>query len=105
MNDEYQTNREIMALLAERVKRYRLWARLSQREMAERSGVSVSTVCHFEQGVALNITLNNFISLLRQVGMEGRLVDVLPELPPPPEVIRFSERHKRKRVRRKRGED
>ena len=45
-------------------------ARMSQKEMAEKSGVSLATISHFEQGVNQNMTLNNFISLLRIIGME-----------------------------------
>ncbi|MCS2248695.1 helix-turn-helix domain-containing protein [Bacteroides fragilis] len=44
--------------------------------MAEKSGVSLATISHFEQGVK-NMTLNNFISLLRIIGMEQRINDCL----------------------------
>lgn len=45
---EYRTNQDILKLLAQRVKEYRLAARLSQKEMAEKSGVSKATISHFE---------------------------------------------------------
>ena len=64
-NENYLTNQDIMLLLAKRIKEYRLAARMSQKEMAEKSGVSLATISHFEQGVNQNMTLNNFISLLR----------------------------------------
>ena len=82
-NADYVTNQDIMLLLAKRIKEYRLAARMSQKEMAEKSGVSLATISHFEQGVNQNMTLNNFISLLRIVGMEQRVSDLLPELPMP----------------------
>ena len=63
-NADYITNQDIMLLLAKRIKEYRLAARMSQKEMAEKSGVSLATISHFEQGVNQNMTLNNFISLL-----------------------------------------
>ena len=81
--DGYTTNQDLIILLSQRLKEYRLAARISQREMAERSGVSLTTISHLEQGVNQNITLNNFISLLRAIGMEQRLTDLLPELPMP----------------------
>lgn len=81
--DGYTTNQDLIILLSQRLKEYRLAARISQREMAERSGVSLSTISHLEQGINRNITLNNFISLLRAIGMEQRLTDLLPELPMP----------------------
>ena len=65
---DYVTNQDIMLLLAKRIKEYRLAARMSQKEMAEKSGVSLATISHFEQGVNQNMTLNNFISLLRIIG-------------------------------------
>ena len=73
MNDiQYRSNYYILQLLAERMKEYRLAARLSQRELAQMSGVSYTTICRFEQGKHPNLSLSNFISLLRQVGMESR---------------------------------
>ncbi len=97
---EYITNSQIIGLLAQRVKEYRLAARLSQRELAQKSGVSYTTISHFEQGVNMNLTLNNFISLLRPLGMEERMVELLPELPVPPMVLREINKLIPKRVRR-----
>lgn len=100
MNNDYTTNQDILSLLCQRLKEYRLAARLSQKEMAEKSGVGLTTISHLEQGVARNITLNNFISLLRVVGMERRLEDVLPELPMPPMALKQVNKFIPKRVRR-----
>ena len=99
-NTNYITNQDIMLLLAKRIKEYRLAARMSQREMAEKSGVSLATISHFEQGVNQNMTLNNFISLLRIVGMEQRISDLLPELPMPPMALKKINKLIPKRVRR-----
>lgn len=96
----YVTNQDYIALLCRRLKEYRLAARISQKEMAEKSGVSLATISHLEQGVSLNITLNNFISLLRVVGMEQRLYDLLPELPMPPMALKQINKLIPKRVRR-----
>ena len=100
MNNDYTTNQDIFSLLCQRLKEYRLAARLSQKEMAEKSGVGLTTISHLEQGVARNITLNNFISLLRVVGMEQRLKDVLPDLPMPPMALKQVNKFIPKRVRR-----
>ena len=96
----YVTNQDIMLLLAKRIKEYRLAARMSQKEMAEKSGVSLATISHFEQGVNQNMTLNNFISLLRVIGMEQRISDLLPELPMPPMALKQINKFIPKRVRR-----
>mgnify|MGYP001774707417 FL=1 len=96
----YTTTSDMLALLALRVKEYRLAARMSQKELAEQSGVSQTTISHFEQGVSRNLTLANFISLLRALGQEQRLAAVLPELPMPPMALREIDKLMPKRVRR-----
>lgn len=102
MNDySYISNQDILETLARRVKEYRLAARLSQRELAQKSGVSYTTISHFEQCKNLNLTLGNFISLIRCVGMEGRMLDVLPELPITPMALREINKLIPKRIRRK----
>ncbi|MCD7938605.1 MAG: helix-turn-helix domain-containing protein [Bacteroides intestinalis] len=97
---EYRTNQDILKLLAQRVKEYRLAARLSQKEMAEKSGVSKATISHFEQSVNQNMTLNNFILLLRVLGMENRIEELLPELPMSPMALKEINKLIPKRVRR-----
>lgn len=96
----YTTNQDIITLLCQRLKEYRLAARISQKEMAERSGVGLTTISHLEQGVNRNITLNNFISLMRVLGMEQRLFELLPELPMPPMALKQINKFIPKRVRR-----
>lgn len=98
--DVYTTNQDIITLLCQRLKEYRLAARISQKEMSERSGVGLTTISHLEQGVNRNITLNNFISLMRVVGMEQRLFELLPELPMPPMALKQINKFIPKRVRR-----
>lgn len=100
IQDDYITNNDILMLLSKRLKDYRLAARMSQKELSEQSGVSQTTISHFEQGVNRNMTLNNFIALMRVFGMEHRMEDVMPELPMPPVALRKIERMLPKRVRR-----
>lgn len=100
IQDDYITNNDVLMLLSKRLKDYRLAARMSQKELSEQSGVSQTTISHFEQGVNRNMTLNNFIALMRVFGMEHRMEDVMPELPMPPVALRKIERMLPKRVRR-----
>lgn len=95
--------RDILLELARRVKSYRLAARMSQRELAAKSGVGYSTISHFEQGENPNLSLGNLMALLRALGMEGRMLDILPELPVPPMALREINKLIPKRVRRKGG--
>ncbi len=96
----HTTNSDILLLLAHRLKEYRLAARMSQKELAEKSGVSQTTISHFEQGVNRNLTLNNFIALLRVLGLEQRIEQLMPELPMPPMALHKIEKLIPKRVRR-----
>ena len=100
MNGEFTTNQDIIELLSRRIKEYRLAARISQKEMAEKSGISLATIRHFEQCVSHKLTLNNLISILRVIGMEQRLNDLLPELPMPPMALKQINKYIPKRVRR-----
>lgn len=104
IDDKPLLNINIMTILSTRMKEYRLAARMSQRELAQKSGVSYTTISHFEQGKNPNLTLNNFISLLRSIGMEDRLVELLPKLPYPPMALREINKLIPKRVRRKKND-
>lgn len=72
------TNMDVLGLITKRVKEYRLAARISQSELAEKSGIEYTAISHFELGKYI---FRNFISLLRCIGMEGRVLELLPELP------------------------
>lgn len=98
--NNYISNNDILELIASRLKDYRLAARLSQKELAEQSGVSQTTISHLEQGLNRNLTLNNFISILRVVGLEQRFGEVIPALPMPPLALKQINKLIPKRVRR-----
>lgn len=100
IDKELLLNQDILIHLAARIKEYRLAARMSQRELSQKSGVGYTTISHFEQGKHTNLTLNNFISLLRCIGMENRLMNLLPELPIPPMALREINKLIPKRVRK-----
>lgn len=95
------TNYEIQCLLASRIKDYRLAARISQAEMAERSGVGLATIAHLEQGKQVNIRLNNLISILKVLGQEERIMELLPELPMTPLALKKINKLIPKRIRKK----
>ena len=97
----FATGNDLLMLFAQRVKEYRLAAQLSQKELAALSGVSQATISHFEQGVNRNLTLGNFIALLRILGLEQRLMELMPELPMQPMVLQKIEKLIPKRVRRR----
>lgn len=94
---EYSTP-ELVRLLGERFKEYRMRCNLTQKEVAEQSGIGLTTIHKFENGTAGNVSLSTFILLLKVVGQINALDDVLPELPESPYLIRRNEK-KTQRIR------
>ena len=94
---EYSTP-ELVRLLGSRFKDYRMRCNLTQKEVAEQSGIGLTTIHKFENGMAGNLSLSTFILLLRVVGQVNALDDVLPELPESPYLVRREEK-KAQRIR------
>ncbi len=88
---EYSTP-ELVRLLGERFKEYRMRCNLTQREVAERSGVGLTTIYKFENGTAGNLSLSTFILLLKVIGQVDALDDLMPELPESPYLVRRDEK-------------
>lgn len=101
---EEKSDHDILLLLAERVRAYRLSYRMSQRDLATQAGMSISTLAHFEQGRKSNMTLGNYISLIRAFGMERRMEDVLPPLPITPAGLKEIKKAT-KRIRLRKNDD
>ena len=94
---EYSTP-ELVRLLGTQFKDYRMRCNLTQKDVAEQSGIGLTTIHKFENGTAGNLSLSTFILLLKVVGQINALEDVLPELPESPYLIR-KEGKKAKRIR------
>ena len=88
---EYSTP-ELVRLLGNRFKEYRMRCNLTQKEVAELSVIGLTTIHKFENGTAGNLSLSTFILLLKVVGQIDALDNVLPELPESPYLIRKEER-------------
>lgn len=99
MNLDYKTDQDYLFLIADRIKEYRIAERLSQKEIARLAGVSVSLVQRIEQHRGANVTMLNVISLLRALGMQHRLEDLLPALPISPDIMEKIARATPKRIR------
>ena len=99
MSDFYEySTPELVRLLGSRFKDYRMRCNLTQKEVAEQSGIGLTTIHKFENGTAGNLSLSTFILLLRVVGLVNALDDVLPELPESPYLVRREEK-KAQRIR------
>lgn len=78
---------EIIHELGQRFAQHRKRAKLTQKDVAEQSGVSVFTISGFENGSQSGITLKTFIKLLRAIGEEEAMQNILLEQPPSPKEL------------------
>jgi transcriptional regulator with XRE-family HTH domain len=72
---------ELVRMLGSRFKDYRLRANMTQKEVAEMSGLSMMTIHRFENGTVKNISLSSFLLLLKAVGSINDLHELMPEQP------------------------
>ena len=95
MTFELMPIESVLATLSERLRRARLDANLTQRDLAERVGVSLKTVSNAEDGQ--NISLETFVRLLQGIGRLRDLDAVLEDIGPSP--VALAERRGRLRQR------
>ena len=89
---------ELVRLLGERFREYRMRCNLTQKEVADQSGIGLTTIYKFENGTAGNLSLSTFILLLKVIGQVNALDNVMPELPVSPYLVRREEK-KAQRIR------
>ena len=73
---EYSTP-ELVRLLGERFKEYRMCCNLTQKEVAEQSGIGLTTIHKFENGTAGNLSLSTFNP---EAESYGQLIDTCRKL-------------------------
>ena len=72
---------ELVELLGRRFKDYRLRSEMTQKDVADQSGIAITTIHKFENGKAGNVSLGTFLLLMKAIGCADQLDDILPELP------------------------
>lgn len=97
MNNELyeQSGSEIIQQIGKRFGEYRKRMGFTQKEVSEKSGMSVFTISTFENGSATGITMASFIKLLRAIDSLDQIEQLLPELPESPRAL-FKQQQKRK---------
>ena len=90
---------QIIQALGRRFREYRIAARMTQKEVAEQSGISMLTIRRFEQGYSYDIKLGNLIALLKAIDFADGISDILPEIPISPYAMARQDTSKPKRVR------
>lgn len=89
MTDFYEYSvPELVRLLGDRFKEYRLRCNLTQKEVAQLSGIGMTTIHKFENGTAGNLSLSTFLLLLKVVGRIDSVDSLLPSLPDSPYLRR-----------------
>lgn len=72
---------ELVQLLGTRFKDYRMRSQMTQKDVAEQSGLTVNTIHKFENGMVPNMSLSTFLLLLKAIGCIDGLDGLMPELP------------------------
>ncbi|MBO6025629.1 MAG: helix-turn-helix domain-containing protein [Bacteroidales bacterium] len=72
---------ELVQLLGQRFKDYRLRSFMTQKDVAEQSGVTINTIHKFENGLVPNMSISTFLLLLKAIGCIDGLDELMPELP------------------------
>lgn len=93
-----ESNGYILKELGKRIQDIRISVTITQRELAERAGVSPSTMERIENGE--NVKIENILNVMRALSLLNNLDIILPEQEVIPTMV-IERRVKRKRVRRK----
>lgn len=82
MTDYYEYSiPELINLLGQRFKDYRLRSEMTQRDVAEQSGITINTIHKFENGKSGNMSLGTFLLLMKSIGCIQQMDELLPDLP------------------------
>ena len=97
------SNDNIIKEIGKRVKDIRINADISQKELAEKSGIGVQTIFRLEKG-RTKITLLNLIAILRALNQLEQFEAFLPEISLAPLSLARSQGKKKIRASRKKDQ-
>ena len=72
---------ELIKLLGARFKDYRLRSNMTQKDVSEQSGITITTIHKFENGTSGSMSLGTFLLLMKAIGQINALDEMMPELP------------------------
>jgi len=90
-----QSGNDIIRQLGKRYSDYRKRMGYTQKEVAEKSGLSIFTISSFENGSSTGLTFASFIKLIRSIDSLDEIEKLLPELPESPRTL-FKKQRKEK---------
>lgn len=76
-----ETNFELISELGRRYKTYRKALKISQKQVSDKTGVSLFTISAFENGKGQGISLSHFAALLEALDLRDNLSEIVPEIP------------------------
>lgn len=89
------SNTEIIRMIGRRLRQYRINLNLTQKELAEKTNISVPTIQKFESGNSYNITFGNLLTIIRHLGLLDNIEKFIPEQPESP----YAKRRNQQRIR------
>ena len=90
------STKEGIRMISERLRNYRIDYPLTQRQLADRAGVSLRSIQRFEQGE--DIQFGNLIKLLNALDLDKNIELLIPDVTKRPSAY-LDKSYKRKRVR------
>ena len=75
------TNFDTIALLGQRFKAYRKALHMSQKQLHNKTGVSLFTISSFENGNGQGLSLSHLLSLLNALEIGNNFMDLIPDVP------------------------
>ena len=91
-----QSGSDLIRQLGKRYSDYRKRIGYTQKEVSEKSGLSVFTISSFENGSSTGLTLASLIRLLRAIECLEEIEKLLPELPESPRALLMKQQKRRK---------
>lgn len=102
MGNRIQDSTTIYKDLVEKARRYRLEYPMTQKELADKSGVSLRSIQYFEKGK--DIQLSIFIKILIALDLSKNISVLIPDMNERPSVLLAKDKSKlRKRATHRKG--
>lgn len=99
MDWQIQTENQILERLAKRLKDYRIRKSFTQKDLAEKSGVSLASIQKIEQGKS--VSFNLLLAVLRSLRLLNNLEALVPDVSISPIELLKEQGAKKQRVRKK----
>lgn len=71
------SNKEYLQMIGRRIKLYRVYSGISQKELEEKTGISIRTISRLEAGIS--IQLDGFIRILKALDLDGNIELIVPD--------------------------